>query len=143
MGGGLPAPPVNFISGCLLWALAAVPGQVRSCCTLRHAGLSGADKGPLSPCYRGAAGRAGRKHRALTQTTGLGPALTPGPCQRKRRVGKHLAAGGTTPRTGRRPAAEGAESAGTSTDLSSCCAPLSSQGCRERLSAPSRDAARG
>lgn len=34
VGGGLPAPPINFISGCLLWALAAVPGQVRSCCTL-------------------------------------------------------------------------------------------------------------
>lgn len=32
MGRGLPAPPVNLISGCLLWALAAVPGQVRSCC---------------------------------------------------------------------------------------------------------------
>lgn len=33
MGGGLPAPPMNFISECLLWALAAVPRQVRSCCT--------------------------------------------------------------------------------------------------------------
>lgn len=31
-GRGLPAPPTNLISGCLLWALAAVPRQVRSCC---------------------------------------------------------------------------------------------------------------
>lgn len=33
MGGGLPAPPMNLTSGRFFWALAAVPGQVRSCCT--------------------------------------------------------------------------------------------------------------
>lgn len=89
--------------------------------------------------------QAGRKYRALTQTPGLGPALTPQPCQRKR-LGReapgcrwHNATDWEEtccPRAPWGPAAQGAESGATSMDLSGCCAPLTSQACRAPPSAP-------